>query len=75
MAGTSHADAYLVGRAVVPLLGCTTPINDGPQHVVVQAAFAAFTRWVATGRRHRRPPRFRLASTHPPTWPSTATAT
>ena len=64
VAGTSHADAYLVGSAA-GALGCTTPINDGPQHVVVQAAFAAFNRWVDNGTPPPSPPPFRLASTKP----------
>lgn len=66
VAGTSHADAYLVGAAA-GILGCTTPINSGPQHIVAQAAFAAFTRWVVHGTPPPSPPRFRLSSTHPAT--------
>ena len=66
VAGTSHADAYLVGAAA-SILGCTAPVNDGPQHVVEQAAFAAFDRWVVAGRPPPSPPPFRLASTHPAT--------
>ena len=65
VAGTSHADAYLVGSAAADL-GCTTPINDGPQHPVVQAAFAAFNRWVDDGTPPPSPPPFRLSSTNPP---------
>jgi Alpha/beta hydrolase domain len=65
VAGTSHADAYLVGPNI-GVLGCTTPINDGPQHTVVQAAFAAFNRWVDAGTPPASPPPFRLASTNPP---------
>ncbi len=63
-AGTSHADAYEVGAAL-SLLGCTTPVNDGPQHEVVQAAFAAFTKWVDDGTPPPSPPPFRLSSSHP----------
>jgi len=66
VAGTSHADAYLVGAAA-SILGCTSPVNDGPQHTVEQAAFAAFQRWVVDGRPPPSPPPFRLASTHPAT--------
>jgi hypothetical protein len=66
VAGTSHADAYEVGPAV-GLLGCTTPVNDGPQHQVVQAAFVAFNRWLDDGTPPPSPARFRLASTSPPT--------
>jgi hypothetical protein len=66
VAGTAHADAYLVGP-FAGVLGCTTPINDGPQHVVVQAAFAAFERWVVDGTPPPTPPPFRLAGTDPAT--------
>ena len=45
IAGTSHADIYEVGGNA-GVLGCTAPINTGPQHVVVQAGFADFSRWV-----------------------------
>jgi hypothetical protein len=64
VAGTSHADAYLVGTAA-GVLGCTSPINDGPQHIVVQAAFTAFNKWVVTGRPPPTPAPFRLASAKP----------
>ena len=50
----------------IGILGCTTPINDGPQHTVVQAAFTAFNRWVDAGTPPASPPPFRLASTNPP---------
>jgi len=66
VAGTSHADAYEVGSAL-SFLGCTTPINDGPQHEVAQAAFAAFTKWVDRGVAPPSPPPFRLSGTHPAT--------
>jgi hypothetical protein len=66
VAGTSHADAYMVGGAI-GVLGCTTPINDGPQHEVVQAAFTAFDKWVVDGTPPPSPPPFRLAKTHPAT--------
>jgi hypothetical protein len=65
VAGTSHADAYLVGAAL-SVLGCTTPVNDGPQHEVVQAAFTAFERWVVHGTPPPSPGPFQLSSTHPP---------
>jgi hypothetical protein len=45
-AGTSHADAYLVGGSF-PL--CPAGINDGPQHYVTEAAMAALIGWVAEG--------------------------
>ncbi len=67
VAGTSHADQYLVGSAASSLLGCTTQINTGPQHLVVQAAFADFVRWVVHGTPPPSPPPFRLSSRLPPT--------
>ncbi len=66
VAGTSHADAYLVGAAV-SVLGCTSPVNTGPQHEVVQAAFAAFSKWAVHGTPPPTPPPFRLSSEKPPT--------
>jgi hypothetical protein len=67
VAGTSHADAYLVGGNG-GLLGCTQPINDGPQHQVVQAAFTAFDKWVVDGTAPPTPAFFHLASTNPTTY-------
>jgi len=64
VAGTSHADAYEVGPAI-GVLGCTSPVNDGPQHIVVQAAFTAFNTWVDGGAAPPSPPPFRLSSTDP----------
>lgn len=64
VAGTSHADSYLVGPAA-SALGCTTPVNSGPQHVVAQAAFTHFVRWVTDGTPPPSPPPFRLKSMHP----------
>jgi Alpha/beta hydrolase domain len=66
IAGTAHADAYTVGAAA-SVLGCTTPVNSGPQHNVVQAAFTAFDKWVDSGTPPPSPPPFKLSSTQPPT--------
>jgi Alpha/beta hydrolase domain len=66
VAGTSHADAYEVGNDA-SILGCTTPVNNGPQHTVVQAAFAAFSRWVDDGTPPPSPAPFKLSGTTPPT--------
>lgn len=66
VAGTSHADAFLVGKAL-SVLGCTGSVNDGPQHEVVQAAFTSFSRWVSGGRPPPSPPPFRLAKRSPAT--------
>jgi hypothetical protein len=66
IAGTSHADAYTVGAAA-SILGCTTPVNSGPQHIAVQAAFTAFDKWVDNGTPPPSPHPFRLSSTNPAT--------
>lgn len=66
VAGTSHADAYLLGSNA-GILGCSNPINTGPQHLVVQAALAAFNRWLVSGTPPPSPAPFRLASTNPVT--------
>jgi len=65
VAGTSHADAYLVGSEA-SAIGCTAPINTGPQHEVVQAAFAALEQWVQGGTKPASPAPFRLSSQDPP---------
>ncbi len=64
IAGTSHADSYLLGPAS-SVLHCSSAINSGPQHVVVQAAFADFVRWVVHGTPPPSPEPFRLSSQHP----------
>jgi len=66
VAGTSHADAYELGGAA-GLIGCTTPVNDGPQHEVIQAAFLAWLHWVDTDTPPPSPPPFRLSAAHPAT--------
>lgn len=45
-AGTSHADAHLVGRNF-PL--CPAGINDGPHHYVATAGMQALLRWIERG--------------------------
>ena len=66
VAGTSHADSYIVG-SYASVLGCKTEINDGPQHPVVQAAFTAFGKWVTTGTPPPSPRPFVLKSKKPVT--------
>jgi hypothetical protein len=57
VAGLSHADAHFI-RSIIGgprdpsvghLLGCTAPINVGPQHEVLQAALHHLVAWVAGG--------------------------
>lgn len=65
VAGTAHVDEYMVG-SVASALGCVGAINSGPQHEVVQAAFAAFVNWVERGTPPASPEPFGLTSTSPP---------
>ena len=66
IAGTSHADIYEVGGNAA-ILGCKTPINTGPQHLVLQAALADFTSWVVHGTPPPEPQPFELQTKDPPT--------
>ncbi len=63
VAGTSHVDNYVfagmsdlgtdpnVANVVESntLLNCSAPVNSGPQHFVVSAAFSALRRWAVEG--------------------------
>jgi hypothetical protein len=57
VAGTSHADAFVVGPAI-GLLGCGAGINSGPQVYVVRAAISALDHWVRSGQVPPSAPRF-----------------
>jgi hypothetical protein len=48
VAGTAHADAYLLGP-IAELLDCGGPINQAPFHLVAKAAFRALEEWVRSG--------------------------
>ncbi len=88
VAGTSHADAYMIVLTVGPedlgtspdivapiitsspvpgIIDCAMPINSGPQHFVLNAAFAALNRWVRHGRPPKAAPRLEVAPGTPPT--------
>jgi len=64
VAGTSHADAYELGVGA-GFLGCTTPVNSGPQHEVAQAGLLAFLHWVDNGTQPPSPAPFTQSSTRP----------
>jgi len=65
IAGTAHADAYLLGDAAA-LIGCDWPVNSGPHRFVAQAALHALDAWVRDGTPPPRADRIVLASTDPP---------
>ena len=66
VAGTSHADSYIVGK-YAGILGCDS-INDGPQHLVAQAAFTAFLTWVQGGPAPSTPARLKIRTGATPTF-------
>jgi hypothetical protein len=47
------------------LIHCTTPLNSGPQHYVLNAALHALARWVKTGRAPKPAPRLDVAAGPP----------
>ncbi len=49
VAGTAHADAHQMG-ANASAMHCGVPINNGPMHIVADAALRALTTWLTTGR-------------------------
>jgi hypothetical protein len=56
VAGTSHADAHLIGPGATTF-NCGVPINDGPMHLVAKAAYHALDTWLETGTPPRTAPR------------------
>lgn len=48
VAGTSHADAHLLGP-IAGLADCGAEVNDGPLHLVTKAALRGLDDWIRTG--------------------------
>jgi len=46
IAGTAHADLYMLGPASAGVLGCVLPPNAGPQHFVVHTALRDLRTWM-----------------------------
>jgi hypothetical protein len=75
VAGTSHADLFSLtagtADAGAPLSSvtdlCTLPINDGPMHYVLNAAFQALNGWLNTGTLPPIAPRINVNPGPPPT--------
>ena len=71
VAGTAHADSYLLetvyglGQNVDlgAILQCTEPLNAGPQHEVLQAAFHHLVDWVRDGTPPPEAPRLEVETT------------
>jgi hypothetical protein len=64
VAGTSHADAHLLG-ALSSQTDCGLPINDGPMHLVAKAALRALNTWIESGTPPAEHPRLATTSTTP----------
>lgn len=62
MAGTAHADAYLIG-AIADQIGCPTPTNAGPGHFIVSAALHHLNTWVRDGTAPPTAPRLEIDTT------------
>lgn len=65
VAGTSHADAHLLG-ANARYIDCGIPINNGPMNLVAKAALRAVTAWVHNGTAPVHAPRIELTAGHNP---------
>jgi hypothetical protein len=58
--------ALLLTASPIPgIVTCDTPINSGPQHFIVNAAFAALNRWVTRGKAPRPAPRLDVSAGPP----------
>src|SRR5262249_56382186 len=64
--GSAAAAALVLTAAPIPGITCSSPINDGPAHYVLNAAFAALHRWIRRGTPARRAPRLAITSSSPP---------
>lgn len=74
VAGTAHADRHLVEEVyglsadfdLAGILDCPAPLNDGPQHEVLQAGFHHLVEWVRDGVPPPEAPRLELDGGDPP---------
>jgi hypothetical protein len=58
-------DVIEVSSPIPGIIDCTSPVNAGPQHVVLKAAVAAIDRWVRTGKAPREAPRLAMVAGPP----------
>ena len=65
MAGTAHADDYLIG-AGAEFFGIGWRINAGPQQYLVRAALRALVDWTTEGMPPPRAPAIAFESQEPP---------
>jgi hypothetical protein len=64
--GTSPAIVAPIITTSATIINCQAPLNSGPQHFVLSAAFAALDRWMRRGRPPRSAPRLEVAAGPPP---------
>jgi hypothetical protein len=57
----SFADVISTDSLVGGLITCSKPVNSGPQHFVVSAAFAALQNWIVSGHAPTNAPRLEVA--------------
>jgi hypothetical protein len=62
VAGTAHADAYLVGNGAGSF-SCGAPINTGPTHLIAKAALRHLDAWSRGGAPAPAGPRLQIEST------------
>jgi hypothetical protein len=62
----SAADLVVTASPIPGIIDCDKPINSGPQHFVLNAAFAAFNRWVRDGTPPPHAPRLQITAGTPP---------
>jgi hypothetical protein len=73
IAGTAHADQYLINQLVPPTpgqpppnpLGCAKPLNSANQHWVLKAALSRLNRWVRGGPPPPHSPRVAMSDADP----------
>jgi hypothetical protein len=70
VAGTDRGDAAATSGLIVTasplgLFECGTPVNSGPQHFVLKAAFVALDRWVRRGTPPPSTPRLEMTAGPP----------
>ena len=73
MAGTAHADQYLLnlysppttGQPAANPLGCTKPLNSANQHWVIKAALSHLNSWARGGPPPPTSPRIKMTDANP----------
>jgi hypothetical protein len=54
-------DLVVTASPLPGVIDCGLPINSGPQHIVVRAAFAALNRWIKRGKPPKPVPRLEVS--------------